>query len=97
MEFDGYYKMKNFCVNSFDEKEVEILYTYINKEEEETFVNSAKETKLSSKKTEKIKEQMTKDRHYLKIKGIKNSVILGFMNSNDIKNKDCFNSLKNNK
>jgi len=97
MEFDGYYAMKTFCVNLFDEKEVEILYTNINKEEEKTFVNSVIEAKLSSKKTEKIKEQMTKDRHYLTIKGIKNSVILGFMNSNDIKNKDCFNSLKNNK
>ena len=97
IEFDGYYVMKNFCVNLFDQKEVEILYTNINKEEEEKFVNSIIEAKLSSKKTEKIKEQMRKDRHYLKVKGIKNSVILGFINSIDIKSKDCFNSLKNNK
>ena len=29
MEIDGYYVMKNFCVNLFDQKEVEILYTNI--------------------------------------------------------------------
>ena len=97
MEFDGYYAMENFCVNLFDQKEVEILYTNINKEEEEKFVNSIIEAKLSSKKTEKMKEQIRKDRNYLKAKGIKNSVILGLTNSVDIKNKDCFNSLKNNK
>ena len=72
-----------------------------------TFLNTLVEINIDKNKTIikcthlstliTLKEQITKDRHYLTIKGIKNSVILGFMNSNDIKNKDCFNSLKNNK
>lgn len=98
MEFDGYYSMNNFKVNLFDTNEVDIIYSNITQLEENSFTNSIIEVKLSIKKLDKLIEQIRKDHHYLSKNGIDNSVVLGFINSSDIKNKSySFNSLKNKK
>ena len=47
-------------------------------------------------KTDVIIKQIRKDHHLLKLKGKKNdTVVLGFINSDNIQNKNHFNSLKN--
>ena len=98
MEIDGYFEMKNFSVNIFDKNEVEILFSNVNKEEEKNFVNSIIEVKLGANKADELIRQIRKDHHFLKLKKKNNTVVLGFINNSDnIRNKNHFNTLKNKK
>lgn len=95
MEIDGFFKIKNFSVNQFNENEVEILYNNISKEEETNFQYLTIEAKLSPKRINELMKQIRKDNKYLKLINKKPAVILGFINSDDVKYKNHFNSLKN--
>ena len=98
MEIDGYFEMKNFSVNIFDENEVEILFSNVNKEEEKGFFNSIIEVKLGANKVDELIKQIRKDHHFLKLKEKNDTVVLGFINNSDkIRNKNHFNTLKNKK
>ena len=98
IEFDGYFSMNNFRVKLFNEKEVDIIYSNINEDEEKNFINSIIEVKLNQKKANKLRGQIRKDHHYLEKNGIQNAVVLGFINSSKINcNAYSFNSLKNKK
>jgi len=93
MEIDGYFSMEKFEVNMFDEKEIEIIYSNINKDDEKCFTNSIIEVKLGANKVDDIIKQIRKDHHLLKLKNKKDTIVIGFMNSNKIKDRNHFNSL----
>ena len=76
MEFDGYFSMNNFQVNLFDENEVGIIYSNINKDEEKNYTNFIIEVKLNPKKANTLRDQIRKDHHYLSKNGIKNAAVL---------------------
>ena len=95
---DGYFSMNNFRVKLFDEKEVDIIYSNINEDEEKNFINSIIEVKLNKKKINKLRDQIRKDHHYLTKIGIQNAVVLGFINSSKMNcQANSFKSLKNKK
>ena len=97
IEFDGYFQMDNFSVNKFDEKEIKILYSNINKDEEKKYSYSIVESKLGADKADEIINQIRKDHHLLKHQGRNDIIILGFVNSVNIKNANYFMTLKNKK
>ena len=76
MEFDGYFSMNNFQVNLFDENEVGLIYSNINKDEEKNYTNFIIEVKLNPKKANTLRDQIRKDHHYLSKNGIKNAAVL---------------------
>ena len=74
----------------------EIIFSNANKDEEKAFVYSITEVKLGPNKTDEIIKQIRKDHHLLKLKAKKNdTIVLGFINSDNIKNKNHLNRLKN--
>ena len=97
MEIDGYFSMEKFEVNMFDEKEIEIIYSNINKDDEKSFTYSIIEVKLSANKVDDLISQIRKDHHLLKLENEKDTLVIGFINSNKIKNIAHFNSLDNKK
>ena len=76
MEFDRYFSMNNFQVNLFDENEVGLIYSNINKDEEKNYTNFIIEVKLNPKKANTLRDQIRKDHHYLSKNGIKNAAVL---------------------
>ena len=76
MEFDIYFSMNNFQVNLFDENEVGLIYSNINKDEEKNYTNFIIEVKLNPKKANTLRDQIRKDHHYLSKNGIKNAAVL---------------------
>ena len=97
MEISGIYKMKNFSVNLFDENEVSIIYSNIDNKEEINFKYSIIEAKLNPKKVNNLISKIKKDINLLNLLDKKPAIILGFINSVNIKDKNHFNSLKNKK
>ena len=93
MEIDGYFRMEKFEVNMFNENEVEIIFSNINKDEEKNFVDSIIEDKLGSNKVDELIKQIRKNHRLLKLKDKKDTVLIGFINSNKINNRDHFNTL----
>ena len=61
MEFDGFFKIRNFSKNQFNEKEVSILYSNIINEREEDFRYCMIEVKKGSKKVNELITQIKKD------------------------------------
>ena len=76
MEFDRYFSMNNFQVNLFDENEVGLIYSNINKDEEKNYTNFIIEVKLNPKKANTLRDQIRKAHHYLSKNGIKNAAVL---------------------
>ena len=97
MEIDGYFKMNKFKVEMFNENEIDVIYSNINKDDEKSFNNSIIEVKLSANKVDDLISQIRKDYHLLKLKNEKDTLVIGFINSNKIKNIAHFNSLDNKK
>ena len=97
MEIDGYFKMNKFKVEMFNKNEIDVIYSNINKDDEKSFNNSIIEVKLSANKVDDLITQIRKDHHLLKLKNEKDTLVIGFINSNKIKNIAHFNSLDNKK
>ena len=97
MEYDGFFEMENFSVNQFDKQEVEIIYSNVNEKEEKTFKYTMIEIKLGADKKKELITQIRKDSHFLALIKKTPAVIIGFINSNEIKYKNYFNILKNKK
>ena len=97
MEIDGYFKMNKFKLEMFNENEIDVIYSNINKDDEKSFNNSIIEVKLSANKVDDLISQIRKDHHLLKLKNEKDTLVIGFINSNKIKNIAHFNSLDNKK
>ena len=97
MEIDGYFKMNKFKLEMFNENEIDVIYSNINKDDEKSFNNSIIEVKLSANKVDDLITQIRKDHHLLKLKNEKDTLVIGFINSNKIKNIAHFNSLDNKK
>ena len=97
MEIDGYFKMNKFKVEMFNENEIDVIYSNINKDDEKSFNNSIIEVKLNANKVDDLISQIRKDHHLLKLKNEKDTLVIGFINSNKIKNIAHFNSLDNKK
>ena len=86
--------MNKFSVNLFNENEISIIYSNIDKEEEKNFIYSMIEVKLNPKKINDLIRQIKRDNRLLKIMNYNSAVILGFLNSGDEKYKSNFNTLK---
>ena len=97
MEIDGYFKMNKFKVEMFNKNEIDVIYSNINKDDEKSFNNSIIEVKLSANKVDDLISQIRKEHHLLKLKNEKDTLVIGFINSNKIKNIAHFNSLDNKK
>ena len=97
MEIDGYFKMNKFKLEMFNENEIDVIYSNINKDDEKSFNNSIIEVKLNANKVDDLITQIRKDHHLLKLKNKKDTLVIGFINSNKIKNIAHFNSLDNKK
>ena len=97
MEIDGYFKMNKFKVEMFNKNEIDVIHSNINKDDEKSFNNSIIEVKLSANKVDDLISQIRKDHHLLKLKNEKDTLVIGFINSNKIKNIAHFNSLDNKK
>ena len=97
MEIDGYFKMNKFKLEMFNENEIDVIYSNINKDDEKSFNNSIIEVKLNANKVDDLIFQIRKDHHLLKLKNEKDTLVIGFINSNKIKNIAHFNSLDNKK
>ena len=97
MEIDGYFKMNKFKVEMFNKNEIDVIYSNINKDDEKSFNNSIIEVKLNANKVDDLISQIRKDHHLLKLKNEKDTLVIGFINSNKIKNIAHFNSLDNKK
>ena len=97
MEIDGYFKMNKFKVEMFNKNEIDVIYSNINKDDEKSFNNSIIEVKLNANKVDDLITQIRKDHHLLKLKNKKDTLVIGFINSNKIKNIAHFNSLDNKK
>ena len=95
MEFDGFFKIRNFSKNQFDEKEASILYSNIINEREENFRYCMIEVKKGSKKVNELITQIKKDNNLMKLNDINPAIILGFINENAVKDINHFNTLKN--
>ena len=97
MEIDGYFKMNKFKLEMFNKNEIDVIYSNINKDDEKSFNNSIIEVKLSANKVDDLITQIRKDHHLLKLKNEKDTLVIGFINSDKIKNIAHFNSLDNKK
>lgn len=97
IEISGIYKMKNFSFNLFDENEVSIIYSNIDNKEDINYKYCIIEAKLNPKKVNNLIGKIKKDINLLNILDKKPAIILGFINSDNIKDKNHFNSLKNKK
>ncbi len=86
--------MNKFSVNLFNENEISIIYSNIDKEEEKIFIYSMIEVKLNQNKINDLIRQIKRDNRLLKIMNYNSAVILGFLNSGDKKYKSNFNTLK---
>ncbi len=86
--------MNKFSVNLFNENEISIIYSNIDKEEEKIFIYSMIEVKLNQNKINDLIRQIKRDNRLLKIMNYNSAVILGFLNSGDEKYKSNFNTLK---
>ena len=93
MEIDGYFRMGKFEVNMFDYNEIEVLFSNVKKEEEKYYIYCIIEAKLGENKVDELIKQIRKDHNLLKIKDIKNTILIGFINSIKIKDRNHFNSL----
>ena len=97
MEIDGYFKMNKFKLEMFNENEIDVIYSNINKDDEKSFNNSIIEVKFNANKVDDLITQIRKDHHLLKLKNEKDTLVIGFINSDKIKNIAHFNSLDNKK
>ena len=95
IEIDGFFELKNFKVNLFDDKEISIIYSNIENDEEGKYTHAAIEAKLSHKKTEGLIKQLKKDKHLLDICEYKSTILIGFINSAKIVSIDFKEKLKN--
>ena len=95
IEIDGFFELKNFKVNLFDDKEISIIYSNIENDEEGKYTHAAIEAKLSHKKTEGLIKQLKKDKHLLDIYEYKSTILIGFINSAKILSIDFKEKLKN--
>ena len=83
VEMDGFFKIKNFKIDSFDPNEVEIIFTNVNNEELTKCEYAIMEVKLNPKKIEELVEQIKKDSKLLKDMKEK-KIFLGFINSTKV-------------
>ena len=95
IEINGFFELKNFKVNLFDDKEISIIYSNIEIDEEGKYTHAAIEAKLSHKKTEGLIKQLKKDKHLLDICEYKSTILIGFINSAKIVPIDFKEKLKN--
>ena len=95
IEIDGFFELKNFKVNLFDDKEISIIYSNIENDEEGKYTHAAIEAKLSHKKTEGLIKQLKKDKHLLDICEYKSTILIGFINSAKVVPIDFKEKLKN--
>ena len=95
MEIDGFFKIKGFSKDMFSEKEVSIIYSDIDNEKCKNIQYCIMEAKLSPKKVNKLIQQIRLDNNLLKVLNITNAIIIGFINSSEINDKDHFKHLKN--
>ena len=95
IEIGGFFELKNFKVNLFDDKEISIIYSNIENDEEGKYTHAAIEAKLSHKKTEGLIKQLKKDKHLLDICEYKSTILIGFINSAKIVPIDFKEKLKN--
>ena len=97
MEIDDYFKIEKFEVNMFNSNEIDILYSNVNKNDEKFFTNTIIEVKLGSNKVDNLISQIRKDYHLLNLKNKNDTLVIGFINSNKITNKNHFDTLSNKK
>jgi len=97
MEIDDYFKIEKFEVNMFNSNEIDILYSNVNKDDEKFFTSAIIEVKLGSNKVDNLISQIRKDHHLLKLKNKNDTLVIGFINSNKITNKNHFDTLSNKK
>ena len=95
IEIGGFFELKNFKVNLFDDKEISIIYSNIENDEEGKYTHAAIEAKLSHKKTEGLIKQLKKDKHLLDICEYKSTILIGFINSAKVVPIDFKEKLKN--
>ena len=95
IEINGFFELKNFKVNLFDDKEISIIYSNIENDEEGKYTHAAIEAKLSHKKTEGLIKQLKKDKHLLDICEYKSTILIGFINSAKVVPIDFKEKLKN--
>ena len=95
IEINGFFELKNFKVNLFDDKEISIIYSNIEIDEEGKYTHAAIEAKLSHKKTEGLIKQLKKDKHLLDICEYKSTILIGFINSAKVVPIDFKERLKN--
>lgn len=93
IEIDGFYQINNFKVELFDEKEVNIIFNNINKEEEIEFQYALLEVKLSKKKVGELALQLKKDHAFVKLLE-KQAIFLGFINDKSVDSKEYKKYLK---
>ena len=93
MEIDGYFRMGKFEVNMFDYNEIEVLFSNVKKEEEKYYIYCIIEAKLGANKVDELIKQIRKDHNLLKMKDINNTILIGFINSIKIKDRNHLNSL----
>ena len=97
MEIDGYFQIEKFEVDMFDSNEIDILYSNVSKNDEKCFTRTIIEVKLGANKVDNLISQIRKDHHVLKLKNNNGTLVIGFINSNKIKNKNHFDTLYNKK
>jgi len=95
IEIDGFFELKNFKVNLFDDKEISIIYSNIENDKEGKYTHAAIEAKLNYKKTEGLIKQLKKDKHLLDIYEYKSTILIGFINSTKVVPIDFKEKLKN--
>ena len=83
IEIGGFFEIPNFDIDKFSHKDIEIIFSNINKEAK--YQNACCEIKLSMKKIGDLIKQLKKDKDYLEI-FLKNKKIIyiGFINSSYI-------------
>ena len=83
VEMDGFFKIKNFKIDSFDPNEVETIFANVNNQELTKCECAIMEAKLNPKKIEELVEQIKKD--YKLLKDMKEKkIFLGFINSTKV-------------
>ena len=93
MEIDGLFKINSkFSVHLFNENEISVLYNTI--KDEDTFAYAIIEAKLSSKKVNDLIKKIKRDNGLLNLLKKTPAVILGFINSDSVKDKSHLKSLK---
>ena len=95
IEIGGFFELKNFKVNLFDDKEISIIYSNIENDEEGKYTHAAIEAKLNHKKAEGLIKQLKKDKHLLDICEYKSTILIGFINSAKVVPIDFKERLKN--